>query len=100
MKILIMALILLPIPLVFGDINSGFPGGFWAYGDKDHDGRITQSDVDKNRNLAWLLLWNDLISNASEPINADKIVTKTEYLSVLREQGILRVTCKINCGKL
>ena len=95
-----MALILLPIPLVYGDINTGFPDGFLSNGDKDHDGRITQSEVDKNRNLAWLFLWNDLIRNASEPINADKIVTKTEYLSVLREQGILRVTCKINCGIL
>ena len=95
-----MALILLPIQLVFGDINTGFPDGFWANGDKDHDGRITQSEVDKNRNLAWTLLWDELIRNASKPINADKIVTKKEYLSVLREEGKLRVTCKINFGKL
>ena len=100
MKFLNMVLILLSIPLVFGDINTGFPDGFWANGDKDHDGRNTQSEVDKNRNLAWLLLWDEMIRNASKPINADKIVTKTEYLSVLREQGILRVTCKINYGKL
>ena len=100
MKFLNMVLILLSIPLVFGDINTGFPEGFWAYGDWNHDGRNTQSDVDKIRNLDWLLQWNDLIRNASEQIYADKIVTKTEYLSILKEQGILRVMCKRNCGKL
>ena len=88
-----MFLLFIMIPFVYGDINRGFPGGFFNYGDKNHDGTIDQSDIDSNLNMAWLMEWNKLDINISG--NRDKVMMKADFLKLLTMNGNLQITNKL-----
>ena len=55
------------------DIDLGYPGGFFRYGDKNNDKVIDGTDIDANLNLAWLMEWylitKNLTSNKDLKIN-------------------------------
>ena len=88
-----MFLLFIMITFVYGDTNSGFPGGFFNYGDKNHDGKIDQSDIDRNLNMAWLMEWNKLVRNVSS--NREKAITNADFLKLLTMNGNLQITNKL-----
>ena len=91
---MILLFIVMLIAFVYGDLDSGFPGGFFNYGDKNNDGRIDQQDIHKNLNMAWLMEWHKLVKNFSEPGNKEKAITKIDFLNLLNMPGTLQVTSK------
>ena len=67
--------------------DRGFPGGFFQYGDKNKDGKITQEDIEQNLNMAWLWEYYDLMNNAPGHIKRDGTITEQDYFNLLA--GIL-----------
>ena len=71
----------------FQEDPPGFPGGFFQYGDKNKDGKITQKDIDQNLNMAWLTEYYDLMKNGPEHIKRDGVITEQDYFKLLTSSG-------------
>ena len=94
MKILTVLLVLrLMMMVCCNDIDRGYPGGFWKYGDKNNDDVIDREDINANLNLGWLKDW--YLITKTIPSNKDMIITKDVFMKLLKPQGILQVTIKM-----
>ena len=93
MRILSICFLFLLILLGDGYLDRGYHRGFFAYGDKDKDGKIDESDISKNLNMAWLMEWYELTRNR-ESSNRTNKMTKNEFNSLLKKRGIIRVKIK------
>ena len=68
------------------ELDSGYTGGFFAYGDRNGDGVIDKTDIQGNLNLAWLTEWNWITRNITEN-SRDIKLTEIEF-NELRGGGI------------
>ena len=93
MKLLNVALLFLRMAtlVLCEDIDRGYPGGFFKYGDRNNDGTIQQSEIDANLNMGWIKDWYLITKNLTE-INRDMKMTAEQFNSFII--GILRVTSK------
>ena len=100
MNLLTIYLLVFTITVISGIQEFGFPLGFFQYGDKDKDGKITQEDLDKNLNMAWIMQYHALVDNAPDEMKAGGITEQEINLLIAKDRGILRVTNQNNYGRL
>ena len=74
------------------DIDRGYPGGYYRYGDRNNDGRIDEVDLHANLNMGWLKEWYSIMKNMSNTANKDMIITEVVFANLII--GILQVTNK------
>ena len=70
------------------DIDIGYPGGFYRYGDKNNDNVIDGTHIDANMNMAWLTEWYLITKNVTT--NKDLKITYEDFKNLIN-RGILLV---------
>ena len=77
------------------ELDRGYPGGFFVYGDRNGDGLIDKTDIQGNLNLAWLTEWNWITRNKN---SRDIELTEIQFNALIGEGIYYYGRVNINYG--